>query len=177
VLGVGNLVVEKAFDVLVHAISKTNDLRLLLVGEGPLRNSLQSLASAVAPGRVEFRPNMPQADLRFAYSACDVLGLPSLREGWPNVVLEAIACGTPVVASRVGGVPEILADEAPAMLLETREPGAWAGALALCIGAGHEPSRVRDYALQFGWTEVVAKQCALYEQVIDRATTTSGPAR
>ena len=62
--------------------------------------------------RVWFFDEMPQERLRFVYSAGDALVLASEREGWPNVLLESAACGTPVVAFNVGGVPEILTDPA-----------------------------------------------------------------
>ena len=167
VLGVGNLVAEKGFDLLVRAVAKLPDARLLLVGEGGLRGTLHALAQKLAPGRVEFWGNMPQSDLRLAYSAADVLGLPSLREGWPNVVLEAIACGLPVVASNVGGIPEIVGEDAPAMLVDTRAPDAWADALDRVMSREYATDEIRTYALHFGWDEVVAAQCALYERVVD----------
>jgi teichuronic acid biosynthesis glycosyltransferase TuaC len=166
VLAVGNLVPEKGFDLVVHAVSALPDLRLLIVGEGPLRNNLRSLANSVAPGRVEFRGNMAQVELRYVYAAADVLALASLREGWPNVVLEAIACGTPVVAAAVGGVPEILRHDSPARLVVERSPEAWSNALRTMLDAALVPQRVRLYALQFGWDEIVAQQCALYENVV-----------
>ena len=165
VLGVGNLVPEKGFELLIRAVSEVARTRLLIVGDGPLRNSLRSVADAIAPNRVEFRDNMPQAELRFAYSACDVLGLPSLREGWPNVVLEAMSCGTPVVAAPVGGVPEILQREAPALLVAERSAGAWASALSAMFDAALPQEKVRAYGLRFGWDEVVDAQCALYESI------------
>jgi glycosyltransferase involved in cell wall biosynthesis len=165
VLGVGNLVPEKGFDLLVHAIAHLPDARLLLVGNGPLRDELRHLAKAAAPGRVEFRNNVPQTELRYHYAACDVLAVPSLREGWPNVILEAIACGTPVVASAVGGIPEILPPGAPGIVLSSRDPLAWAEALRAALDARHEPGDVHRYAQQFGWDDVVAAQSALYERV------------
>ena len=168
VLGVGNLVPEKAFDVLVRALVKLPDARLLLVGDGPLRSPLETLVAQTVPGRVDFRGNMPQEDLRFAYSAADVLGLPSLREGWPNVVLEALACGLPVVASNVGGVPEIVGEEAPAMLVESRDPVAWSAALDAMMNGRYSRDAVRGYALRFGWDDVVDAQCALFERVAER---------
>jgi len=166
VLAVGNLVREKAFDLVIRAVSTLADARLLMVGEGPLRNDLRSLARSLAPDRVEFRDNMSQVDLRYVYAAADVLALASLREGWPNVVLEAIACGTPVVASAVGGVPEILRHDAPARLIAERTPEAWSNALRAMMDATLAPEHVRRYALRFGWDEIVAQQCSLYENVV-----------
>ena len=165
VLGVGNLVPEKGFDLLIRAVSKLSDTRLLIVGEGPHGTTLKALAARIAPGRVEFRNNMPQSQLRFAYGACDVLGLTSLREGWPNVVLEAVACGTPVVASPVGGVREILDDQAPALMVPGRDAEAWATALQRMLSEKPGPDAVSQYARRFGWDEVITAQCALYERV------------
>ena len=166
IAGVGNLVPEKGFDLLIRATAALADARLLIVGEGPERGALESLAHAVAPGRVEFRDNVSQAELRYVYAASDVLGLPSLREGWPNVLLEAIACGTPVAAASVGGVPEILRDGAPGRMVDERTPRAWRDALRIILDASMQPEAVRQYALAFGWDEVVARQAALYEQIV-----------
>jgi glycosyltransferase involved in cell wall biosynthesis len=166
VLGVGNLVVEKGFELLIRAVAMLDDTRLLIVGEGPLRNALASRARDLAPGRVEFRANMSQSDLRYAYAAGDVLALASLREGWPNVVLEAIACGTPVVAAAVGGVPEILGGaDAPARLVNGRDAAQWRDALRNILNASLPPDVVRGYAHRFAWDEVVEQQCVLYERV------------
>jgi teichuronic acid biosynthesis glycosyltransferase TuaC len=173
VLGVGNLVPEKGFDLLIRATAAIPDARLVIVGEGPLRDELRLLADTTTPGRVEFRRNMSQTELRFAYAACNVLGLPSLREGWPNVLLEAISCGTPVVASPVGGIPEILRKESPALMVADRDAQAWARALRTLIDASLVPQDVRKYALQFGWEEVVAGQCAVYEDVASERATNS----
>jgi glycosyltransferase involved in cell wall biosynthesis len=166
VLGVGNLVAEKRFDLLIRAVAAMPGARLLIVGEGRLLQSLSALAEAVAPRRVEFRANMPQAELRYAYAAADVLGLCSSREGWPNVVLEAIACGTPVVASAVGGVEEILGPGAPGEVIDSDDPDAWSEALAQLVAAAMPQRTVCEYSWRFGWTEVVTKQCELYESVV-----------
>jgi glycosyltransferase involved in cell wall biosynthesis len=169
VVAVGNLVAEKGFDLLIEAVARMPAARLLIVGQGPLAGTLRALAESVAPGRVDWRADMPQADLRFAYSAADVLALPSLREGWPNVVLESIACGTPVVAAEVGGVPEIIGGaHAPARIVAAREAEVWAQALDAMIARQLPVQKVREYARKFGWDEIVERQCAIYEDVVRR---------
>ena len=168
ILGVGNLVPEKGFDLLIRSVAMLDDAQLLIIGDGPGRSALEALARSVAPGRVEFRGNMSQAELRYGYAAGDLLALPSMREGWPNVVLEAIACGTPVAASPVGGVPEILREGAPARLVSERSPVAWRDAMKSLLDASMPPERVREYAFEFGWDEVIAQQIALYEHVVGR---------
>jgi len=180
VLGVGNLVPEKGFELLIHAIAGLDDVRLVLVGEGPLRSQLAALGKSLAPNRVAFRANMPQEQLRYAYAAANVLALPSLREGWPNVVLEALACGTPVVASAVGGLPEILPDGAPGRLVLERKVDVWRNALRDVLDAPILAERAHAYAGKFGWDEVIAQQVLLYERVgardsaVDAFRATSG---
>ena len=166
ILGVGNLVTEKGFEVLIRAVGELPDTRLMIIGEGSLRATLQGLAASCAPGRVVFRGNMPQRDLPAAYSAADLLALPSLREGWPNVLLESIACGTPVVAAAVGGVAEIIRSSAPGVMVGEHTPAVWRDALRRALAAPQDPERVRAYAFQFGWDDVVDRQCALYEDVV-----------
>ena len=84
-LAVANLVPEKGIDLLLRAAGRNASWRVLVIGDGPDRESLRKLAQREAPGRVEFRESMPQADLRYAYAAADALALPSLREGWPGI--------------------------------------------------------------------------------------------
>jgi glycosyltransferase involved in cell wall biosynthesis len=165
VLGVGNLVPEKGFDLLIRALAHWPAARLLLVGEGPERARLQALGEALAPGRVTLRGSVPQAELAAIYSAANVLALPSLREGWPNVLLEAMACGTPVVAAAVGGVPEIVRSAVSGRIVQERSPEAWSEALRAVALAGTPVEEVRAYASAFGWDDVVQRQCALYEAV------------
>lgn len=110
-LWVGRLVPVKGLDVLLHAFrtlaGQLPELRLYLVGEGPLRKALaRTVAAWNLTDRVSFVGPIPKPQLADWYRAADLFVLPSRSEGVPNVLRECVACGTPFVASRVGGIPE-----------------------------------------------------------------------
>jgi glycosyltransferase involved in cell wall biosynthesis len=105
---VGSLSGEKNVDAAIAAVAAIPDAVLLLVGDGPERIRLERLSGEVAPGRIRFigTRERPQDEL----AAADVLVLPSRTEGIPAVLIEAAFSGLPVVASAVGGIPEIVAE-------------------------------------------------------------------
>ena len=116
VLFVGNLVPVKGLATLIEACALLQarglHFRCCLIGQGALRQSLsKQIAAAGLEQNVHLLGPRPLNELPQWYRAASVLVLPSRSEGIPNVILEALACGTPVIASRVGGIPEIL-DEA-----------------------------------------------------------------
>lgn len=135
VLAIGRLSSEKAHADLLRAfahLSADNPeiaARLVIVGDGPERERLEAAArSSGVAGRVRFAGQL--SDVRPCYAAADVLALPSHSEGSPYVLLEAMAAGLPVVATAVGGVPEMVQDETSALLVPARDPRALAAALA-----------------------------------------------
>ena len=94
-------------------------LRLYVIGEGVYRAELDALVrEKQLQDRVFLLGNRPNQELGLWFSAADVSCLLSSREGWPNVVSEALACGTPVLATRVGGIPEIITTPEFGMLVE-----------------------------------------------------------
>jgi glycosyltransferase involved in cell wall biosynthesis len=110
---VGRLAAEKAFDTLIRSVrdlvARGLDVRLVIVGEGGERPKLERLVTELGvQGRV-FLPGW-QSDVRGYFEAMDVFALSSLREGLPNVLLEAMALEVPVVATRVNGVPRLVQD-------------------------------------------------------------------
>ncbi len=109
---------------------------------------------------------MPQERLRTVYSAADALVLASSREGWPNVLLEAMACGTPVVAAAVGGVREIVSEPVAGRVLESPDGAAIAAALTGLLEAPPDRSAVRAHAERFGWDEVARGQLELFRTVL-----------
>ena len=117
--------------------------------------------------RLMFRDAMPQADLVSVYNAADLLVHPSLREGWPNVLLEAMACGTPVIATDVGGTREIVSAAVAGGVVPDRSEHSLASAVLAMVKSLPYRDAVRQHAASFGW-EAVAEQ---HRRVLQQAIT------
>ena len=131
VIYVGRLVAEKGLRELIEAmraLAATHpQSELVLVGDGPLRAELD-LAAANLPGRIRQTGALPPERVATWLAAANVLALPSYSEGHPNVIVEALACGLPVVATPVGGIPEVV-DATCAILVPPRDSAALARGL------------------------------------------------
>lgn len=131
--GVGRLSPEKAFDAQIRAlpplVERGLDVRLLVVGEGGDRPRLEALARDLG---VADRVSLPgwQADVRAAFEAMDVFALSSLREGLPNVLLEAMALEVPCVATRIAGIPRLIQDGRNGFLIDAGDQAALTRSLA-----------------------------------------------
>ena len=129
ILSVGRLSHEKGQADLIRAFSSLRDrARLVIVGDGPDRSSLERLTRTLGLEDAVTFAGL-RANVAPFYAMTDVFVLPSLSEGSPNALLEAMACSLPVVATRVGGVPEIASDGSTALLVPPRQPLAMAGAI------------------------------------------------
>lgn len=166
-LCVGNLVPEKGQALAIEVLRHQPALRLAIVGEGPLRVELEQLAAQHGVReRVSFLANMPQQQLRHAYAAADVLLLTSTREGWPNVVLESLACGTPVLATDVGAVREMLTVPQAGRVVEGREAAAVAAGVAALLQAQPDRGAVRRHAERFDWASIARGQMDVFARAI-----------
>jgi glycosyltransferase involved in cell wall biosynthesis len=133
VLTVARLVPDKDHETLIRAFrlvaADHTGAELWLVGDGPRERALRQLTAAtLSPGQVRFFPG--QADLRPFFAQASLFALSSVHEACPNVVLEAMAAGLPVVATRVGGLPELVAPGETGWLTPPRDPAALAAALS-----------------------------------------------
>lgn len=171
IASVGNLVGLKGHDVVIQAMPSIPDATLFIVGRGTEDRRLKELAARLGVGdRVRFLGVLAQSELRRIYSAVDCLTLLSEREGWPNVLLEAMACGTPVLATRVGGVPEIVTRPEAGLILEERTADALLSAIRrLRIDAPTRDS-TRAYAEQFGWGATTEGQLSLFKKLLENET-------
>jgi teichuronic acid biosynthesis glycosyltransferase TuaC len=113
-LFIGNFQVEKGLNYLLDAFFKikNNKVHLIIIGGGPLKNEIVAQINELGLDKyVTLLGRIEHQHIPLYMAACDLLCLPSLREGCPNVVLESLSCGTPVVASNVGAVPDIISRE------------------------------------------------------------------
>lgn len=162
ILSVGNLVPLKGHELTIDALASLTESTLLIAGGGPLRDALQARAnSRGVGGRVRLLGEVPHAQLAELYSAADVFVLMSEREGWANVLLEAMACGTPALATNVGGNGEIVASPAAGLLLRERSSAALADAVQALRHRVPDRAATRHYAEGFGWGAVAAANHAL----------------
>ena len=169
-LAVGHLVPVKAQELAVAALAQLPDVRLLIAGNGPNRGMLLKLAQELGVAeRVTFLGALPQGQLREYYGAADALVLPSEREGWANVLLEAMACGTPVIASRVWGTPEVVAAPEAGLLMTERSAAGVAGAVRALRAAYPERAATRRYAERFSWDDTTAGQLKVFNAVLGGA--------
>jgi glycosyltransferase involved in cell wall biosynthesis len=131
---VGRLAPEKGYPVLLQAVQSLPGCRVVFVGEGEERAGLEAQAAERGLSeRVRFAGWVePPWTARFAF---DVLAVPSFTEGFPLVIVEAMLAGTPVVASNVGGIPEIVVDGETGLLVPPGDAPALAGALDRLLGA------------------------------------------
>ena len=166
-LTVGHLVELKGVHIAIAALARVPDVTLLIAGRGPedckLRNQVTQLG---LQARVRFLGAIAHAQLCEYYNAADALIHASSREGMPNVVLEAMACGTPVVAAPFASASEVL--DAPAAGEIAAERSATGIAAAWLRLQDRAPSRAatRTQAERFGWHLVVEAQRALYARVL-----------
>jgi len=139
VVGIGRFVHWKGFDDLIDAAGRArqrgSNMRLVLVGDGDLRDELQARALALGLGEaVTFVGMAPRAKVPAYLAAADVVAVPSVHhagyvDGLPNVALEAMAAGKPLIATRVGGLPQVVRDGENGFLVEERDPAALAEAI------------------------------------------------
>jgi len=165
-LSVGSLIPRKGHDLTIEALTRHTDCTLLIAGQGPMRGELEALAHRLrVADRVRFLGEIPHADLPKVYAAADVMVLASSREGWANVLLESMACGTPVLATDVNGAREIVRSPAAGLLVRNRTAAALAGVLEKLRGAMPAREATRRYAEGFGWEEIARANRALLTAV------------
>jgi teichuronic acid biosynthesis glycosyltransferase TuaC len=173
---VGWLIERKGHHHAIRALSALPDTDLLIVGEGPERTGLEQLAvKRGVSDRVRFLGRIDQERLPEIYNAIDALVLASSREGWANVLLEAMACGTPVVASAVWGTPEVVAAPEAGVLMKTLDAQGVIEGITHLFSTKFDRAATRRYAEGFSWEPTTRGQLALFRQILARRQPNNSP--
>jgi teichuronic acid biosynthesis glycosyltransferase TuaC len=174
-LFVGNLFPVKGVEYLLRAmVTLDQDLSLYLLGDGYLKEELIELSRQLGVSqRCHFVGQRPHAEVPLWLAAADCLVLPSLSEGLPTIVIEAMMCGTPVIATSVGGTPEVLKHERNGLLVPPKDVPAIGSAIARLLGDRglrvETGLRARIDAENFTWDKNAEITWGQYRELMDRA--------
>jgi glycosyltransferase involved in cell wall biosynthesis len=178
VAAAGRLVSKKGFEYLIDALARVPNAVLVLAGDGSLREDLQRrAASSGVRERVRFLGDRTQDDVAALFSAADVIVAPSVRDdagnvdGLPNVVMEALASGTPLITTRAGGIGAVVEDGVTALVVPERDIHGIAGALtrirdepALAARIGAAARAL--VAQRFGWDRTAEQFESVYSAAL-----------
>jgi len=146
--------------------ARRDDVILVLTGDGYVRPEIEAAVRDHDLGdRVRFAGNVTRDEIPLYVAACDVLVLPSKNEGMPLCVLEAFACGRPVVCTRVGGTPEVVSDERYGILVPPYDPDALCEGLDVALAREWDAAALRARAEEFGWPRIVERLREVYREV------------
>jgi glycosyltransferase involved in cell wall biosynthesis len=180
ILYVGRIEDEKGARDLCAAFEKVAaaraDAALVMVGDGRARAAAQEALRALGD-RALFPGPRPLAEVPVWMGACDLLTLPSHHEGTPNVLLEALCCGRRVVATRVGGIPDIVHRDELGALVPVGDVGALADALAAALDHAYDPSGVAALGARGGWDESAARLHDSLLRAVEATQPAAGRAR
>ncbi len=169
-ISVGHLIQRKGHKFAIEALAVLSDTVLLIVGDGPDDQALRVLASHMGVAdRVRFLGHVDQSLLPDLIGAADALVLCSDREGVANVLLEALACGTPVIATPVWGSPEIVTTPEAGLLLRDRSAASVVEGVRRLLDLPPDRTATRQYAERFTWTDTAVRHAALIRTIIGAA--------
>jgi len=173
ILSIGRLTPNKGFDLLIKALRNLNpevcqrDLYFAIVGEGGYRKELERLIASLGLNKyVGLVGEIPHRELYNWYSAADIFCLASEDEGWPNVVLESLACGTPVVATPVGGIPEIIRSNGIGLLTKRSEQDI-AETISIALKKPWDRHEIAQYARQQTWDKVAQSVYDVFQSALN----------
>jgi glycosyltransferase involved in cell wall biosynthesis len=178
VLYVGRMDRKKGLVELVEASATVHRSRprmqvVMLGGNGPDRELVESTIRKYDAGSyMRTAPECAPGAVANWIAAADVVTLPSYMEGCPNVILEALACGRPVVATNVGGIPEIL-NTSCGRMVPARDPAALAQAIGEVMNFNWDPAYIRSHGSR-GWDAVAVEHVEVFERLLVRQETLTG---
>lgn len=172
ILFVGNLIRIKGAHLLVPLMNKiaslAHDAYMIVVGSGEMETNMRREAKAMGlDGRIQFHGRKSHDEIPQWINAADLVVMPSLSEGFPTLVAETLACGRPIVASRVGGIPEAI-DERSGILVEPNNLDELAKAVLRALERNWDAQCVTECAKNLTWTWNAQKYIELYERHANR---------
>lgn len=174
-LTVGHLTARKGHHLAIQALPELPGVTLLVVGDGWYAEGLRELAaSSGVADRVRFLGHVDQEDLKDYYCAADALVLASSREGMANVLLESMACGTPVIATAVWGTPEAVNVPEAGVLMQERSAGALVEAARKLFAAWPDREATRRHAATFRWERTSAEHLEVLRGALREASARFG---
>jgi glycosyltransferase involved in cell wall biosynthesis len=174
-LSVGNLVDVKGHRYLIDAMSmvlkKRSDILLVIVGDGSLKTSLEKkIREFGIENRVLLTGRKRHAEVSLWMNACDVFVLPSLNESFGVVIIEALACGKPVVATCVGGVSEIIANEDVGILVKPAHPLSLYRGILDALNRKWTPTNIALYARRYSWANIIPSILRVYDEALNSSS-------
>jgi glycosyltransferase involved in cell wall biosynthesis len=178
ILFVGNLIQYKGPDILVRAASivvkEIPDMELIFVGSGNMRNELEEFCKKLGVEKhVKFAGFVEERLKLLYYKAADIFCLPSIMstESFGIVNLEALACGLPIVASAIGGIPDIVKDGVNGLLVPPKNPGALADAITYLLKNEDVRRKMgkkgREMVKKYSWEEIAGRIEKIYKELIN----------
>jgi len=170
ILTVSSLVEVKGHAYLLDAVQavlrKQDNAVFVIIGSGPLGRVLRKQAKNLGlDDNVLFTGMKKHEEIPIWMNACDLFVLPSLNEGFPTVIPEAFACGKPVVATKVGGIPEIITKDV-GILVNPGSPGALSSAILEAFTKKWNYKAILSHANQYSWDALATRIISLYEEVL-----------
>ena len=175
ILFVGSLYPIKGVEYLLIAMKKIHekapDTRLIIVGDGGEREKLEALTTQMGiQNSVQFVGRVPHKNVLNFMQRADIFVLPSLSEGLPNVIIEAMACGLPIVASRVGGIPDIIKDGVNGYVVDPGRPDQIANKILMLLNNNELVKQIsnnnRRMVEIFEWRNIINKLEEIYNSAL-----------
>nr|WP_300999124.1 glycosyltransferase [Methanoculleus sp.] len=167
----GGLIKRKGFNYLINAMEQVcnqrDDVLCFIGGAGPEKGSLQGQIDRLRLGeRVRLLGSVPGDQLTLWMNACDLFVLPSLNEGNPTVMFEALGCGKPFVGAKVGGVPEIVTSDKYGLLVEPADPEDLAEKILAALDREWDREAILEYAERYTWENIAKEIVEIYTQIL-----------
>jgi len=148
-------------------LEERDDLVLIIIGGGPLMNKYESLVNNLGlTDNIFLIGPKPHHEIPYWMGACDLFVLPSLNEGNPTVMFEALGCGRPFIGTKVGGIPDIITDEKLGMIVEPANTAALANAISKSLSINWDCGHIADYSKKYAWSNIVQETLKTYNTLL-----------